>query len=255
MARSVEILITGDETRMGASLVHAASDAALSLGLKVLVTDKFKGGRDWLCVWGVGHEQRNAARNQQIKDGGHVACWDLGYLRQLAHVRVSVDHNHPWRLFDKTPSDGPRLDALSVTLRNDYDPKGPILVIGMGPKSKAHLGLFDWEENALSAARIRFPNNRVVFRPKLRAKEQAQPIVEALKGASLVICRHSNVAVDACIAGVPVECEDGAARWLYRDGPNPSIDRRLDFMRRLAWWQWTVNEQREAWTFLQMVCA
>ena len=35
-------------------------------------------------------------------------------------------------------------------------------------------------------------------------------IADVLNGCSVVVCRHSNVAVDACIAGVPVECEGGA---------------------------------------------
>ena len=78
----------------------------------------------------------------------------------------------------------------------------------------------------------------------------ATPIQELLRGASLVICRHSNVAVDACIAGIPVECEDGAARWLYAAGPVQPIERRASFLRRLAWWQWQCDEMEDAWKFL-----
>jgi hypothetical protein len=76
-------------------------------------------------------------------------------------------------------------------------------------------------------------------------------VVDALRGASLVICRHSNVAIDACIAGVPVECEDGAAYWLYRRGSVPTVAQRLDFLHRLCWWQWRFSEMDKAWLFLQ----
>ena len=70
-----------------------------------------------------------------------------------------------------------------------------------------------------------------------------------MRGARLVVCRHSNVAVDAVIAGVPVECEDGAAYWL-RDKPyTPEV--RRDFLDRLAWWQWKPEECMKAWEFIR----
>jgi hypothetical protein len=59
-----------------------------------------------------------------------------------------------------------------------------------------------------------------------------------MRGCSLVVCRHSNVAIDACIAGVPVECDDGAAFALYRNGPQPDENARREFLGRLAWWNW-----------------
>lgn len=256
MARSVEILVSGDEVKVGSDLLRAAESAAGSMGLAVTKTASYIGKSDWLCVWGVGHAVRNLARHAHIKRGGHVACWDLGYIRPQGHVRVSIDHNHPWRDFDKTPNDPSRWKQFGIPLRNDYDPDGHVLVIGLGAKSKVHLGLAhtEWEDRAMAQAQARFPKRKIVLRPKVRAKEEKMTIVQALKGASLVICRHSNVAVDACIAGVPVECEDGAAFWLYQNGPNPSEAARADFLHRLAWWQWKTNEQREAWTFLQMVC-
>lgn len=269
MAKSIEVLITGDESRIGTALLKAATGAAYALGLRVEVTQRFAGRSEWLCLWGVGDVTRDAARRKQIQQQGEVACWDLGYIGQgkepgVSYVRVSVDHNHPWRDLDRTPSDGSRMAVHDVTLRDDFDSDGPVIVIGMGPKSREHLGLHQWEIDSLNHAKARFPERKVLYRPKPRRVMDTHinwplsdggDIAEALRGASLVICRHSNVAVDACVAGVPVECEDGAAFWLYRQGSNPLPEARQDFLNRLAWWQWRTDEQREAWTFLQMVCA
>ena len=89
-----------------------------------------------------------------------------------------------------------------------------------------------------------------VLRPKKVRHATLPPIEEALKGKSLVVCRHSNVAIDACIAGVPVRCEDGAAFALYRDFERPTRDERLGFLRSLAWWNWKPSEAGEAWKYL-----
>ena len=80
-------------------------------------------------------------------------------------------------------------------------------------------------------------------------------IADLLKGASLVVCRHSNVAVDACIAGVPVICDDGAAFSLYRSNTSPTPEQRMDFLQRLSWWEWDRTEAGAAWEFIQEMCS
>jgi len=272
MARSVEILITGQEAKIGEAVLRESAAAATELGLIVTVSQRYQGGSDWLALWGVGEASRDAARWAQIKAGGYAALWDIGYTNEpgrgkepgVSYIRVSVNQNHPWRFLDRTPNDVSRFNQLGIALREDARANGPVIVIGMGPKSRTHLGLDDWEITTLSKAKVRFPERRVLYRPKPRRVmdthinwplSEGGEIADALRGASLVICRHSNVAVDACIAGVPVECEDGAAFWMYRHGADPGEATRLDFLRRLAYWQWRTDEQKEAWTFLQMICA
>jgi hypothetical protein len=276
MARSVEILRTGEESVIGTALLDQIAAAAQSLDMATTISQTFRGGSDWLALFGPGAVVRDAARHRQIANGGKAACWDLGYLGAgklpgVSYLRVSVDHNHPWRDFDATPSDGSRLDAFGPPhLRTDAAPGGPVIVIGMGPKSRTHLGLTDWEMTKLRELKQRFPKHSVLYRPKPvsyggkvinRDKHidwplsELGPIADTLRGASLVVCRHSNVAVDACIAGIPVECEDGAAYWLYRNRCDPSLEERIDFLRRLTWWQWRTDEQKEAWQFLNTICA
>jgi len=262
MAASVEVLISGDESLQGKAAMECAAVGADLAGLEVVVTKQYRGKSDWLCLYGPGHAHRNLSRMAHVASGRQVACWDIGYISRKVYARVAVDHNHPQRLFNETPNDGSRWDVHGITLRDDYDPNGHIVVAGMGPKSRAHLGLYDWELKTLFEVQARFPKKRVLYRPKPQGSRDPQiawtsdgtsSIEDVLRGASLAVCRHSNVAVDACIAGIPVECEDGAARWLYAKGSNPDAESRLDFLHRLAYWQWKNNEMREAWTFLQAV--
>lgn len=272
MADSVEILIKGDEQKVGAAALRALVVGAKRAGLRVFVSTAYVGNADWLCIWGVGDAICNKARYRHIDSGRPVVCWDLGYLGikegvDHRYVRMSINHDHPWRLFDATPPDPQRWKIHRIAIRDDYEASGKVLVIGMGRKSRGYLGMFDWEKDKLVSARQRFPDRVVMYRPKLSRRKRISkdglvywtptdgttPIEALLHNTSLVICRHSNVAVDACIANVPVECEDGAAYWLYRNGPSPTEEQRLDFLYRLAWWQWRLSEMGEAWKFLRTV--
>ena len=143
-----------------------------------------------------------------------------------------------------------------MPLREHADPAGPIILVGLGTKSRTYLNDEDWESRTLARLEQRFPNRRILHRPKPGhgytklhcERDTTTPIAELLRGASLVVCRHSNVAVDAAIDGVPFECEDGAAAWLTGKPFTP--EQRLDFLRRLAWWQWRVTEAPLAWAFI-----
>lgn len=224
-----------------------------------------------LVLYGAGSLERTAIMREHRRSGGRVVCLDGGYFgRRLPangnYFRVAIDelHARPEHI-EVTPDEGSRLARFGIELRDDYNESGPVIVVGMGPKSRAGLGLRDWEQRTLASAAARFPKHRIIYRRKDGRRlvkpdgvtwphiDGATPIHDLLRGASLVIARHSNVSVDACIAGVPVECEDGAARWLYRDGSIQSVERRASFLRRLAWWNWQPREMCEAWKFLMRV--
>jgi len=170
---------------------------------------------------------------------------------------------------ERTEPDPSRWLKLNLSLSENYDPDGHVIVVGMGRKSRAYLHLLDWERSKLQEASERFPGRRIIYRPKLNKRQVEDALVpwpdssvggsiqDLLKGASLVICRHSNVAVDACIAGVPVECEAGAAHWLYSRGTTPTVKERLDFLYRLCHWQYQRNNEdmKRGWEFLIKVSA
>lgn len=228
----VQIIRASNESRRGLEILGAMEACAPAM--------------DLLMLWGIGRPGHSAHRDRALHQGRHVALWDIGYTRGL--YRLSVDQDHPWRLLDATPNTGRTFPA---TLREDAG-DGPILIVGMGRKSQRYLGTFQWEQRKAAELKRRFPGVPIVIRQKPRAGDGSTSIEQALKGCRLVVCRHSNVAVDAVIAGVPFECEDGAAYWL-RDKPF-TREVRQDFLNRLAWWQWRVDEAPKAWRFLEAVC-
>lgn len=200
-----------------------------------------------LMLWGVGRPGHSAHRDRAIHQGRRVVMWDLGYRK--GYYRLSIDHDHPWRLMDQTPETGRESPA---TLREDAG-NGPILLIGMGRKSKSYLNSWNWESRKIAELKRRFPGVPIVVRPKPRAGDGATRIEDAMKGCRLVVCRHSNVSVDACIAGVPFECEDGAAFWL-RDKPY-TTENRQRFLNKLSHWQYAPSESKQAWDFIRsMAC-
>lgn len=224
--------------------------------IKVKVSERYTGSCELLVTYGTGHPVRRPWWIQHRASGRHCIGWDLGYWHQdRGTMRATIDQDHPQAWIRPEPAT--RWDSQGIRLRDDFDASGHALIVGMGPKSLPvhRLRALEWEARA--ADRARSMGLLPVFKPK-REKFPVLPgmpvargtIEEALQGAALVLCRHSNVAVDACIAGVPVICEDGAAMALYRHGPAPTPAQRLEFLRSLAHWQYTPEEAKEAWTYL-----
>jgi hypothetical protein len=242
-------------------MLRALAAAIRAEGHPVIETRVYRGQSDWLILFGIGADPHNRARKAHIARGGRVLIWDLGYIdreKLVGHLRMSIDTDHPQQYFDRTSGEPDRLAALGVRLREHHDPDGPILLIGLGRKSRAYLGQPNWEQRTYAALHERFPGRRIVYRPKGQddltlpcEKDGETPIAQLLTGAALVVCRHSNVAVDAAIAGVPFEAEDGAAMWLQHRPFTP--ENRLDFLRRLAHWQWKPSEAAQAWAFAKEI--
>lgn len=233
--------------------------------IEVRVREHYVGDCDLLMVYGSGHPGRRPWIEQHARSGRHWIAWDLGYWKHredgTCRMRVTIDADHPQAWLRPEPPE--RWDAEGIALREDANPGGPIVIVGQGKKSARAQGavpLF-WERAVLRDVRAAHPGRPIAFRPKRLTDPRLQvrpllqdDIADALRGASLVVCRHSNVAIDACIAGVPVVCFDGAAAALYgADIANPrhvTPEQRLAFLRSVAWWQWKPEEAAEAWTYL-----
>lgn len=227
------------------------------------VTKSYAGTRKLLVLYGAGAPNKLAIVAQHHQAGGRVAMWDLGYWERKEAMRLSIDSMHPTaELLAKAPAGGRR---RKFVLREDADPNGPILLVGLGRKSCVAWGLQpqEWEERKAAELLERFPGHKVLWRPKGKHPtplgdlevSHGNPIDEALRGCSLVVSRHSNVSVDACVAGIPVECEDGAARTLYGKSPYATRDERAEFLRRLAWFEWSITESAQAWDWINEVVA
>lgn len=245
-------------------MLWAMAHAARAAGDRVIETKELQGKSEWLVLFGVGAAVNDQARRAQLERGGRVLLWDLGYIdrkKVVGHLRMSIDTDHPQQWLDRTPADGSRWRRLGVALREDANEAGPILLAGLGRKSRIYLKEAAWERTAFERLRKRFPDRPIIFRPKGAADTTRLPcktdatsrIEDLLRGASLVVCRHSNVAVDAAIAGVPFDAENGAAMWLQaREFTRAN---RLEFLERLAWWQWRCNEAANAWAFAKKVAS
>lgn len=223
----------------------------------------YRGDRRLLMMYGPGAPRRMPIIKAHLAAGGRVAMWDLGYWNRETAMRLSIDALHP------KPEHLAMAPAArrAFVLREDSKPDGPVLLIGLGAKSVFAYGIkapMVWERARLKELRRRVPERQIHWRPKGDKPTPPLPgtvmahsmtIEKALRGCSLVVCRHSNVAVDACVAGIPVECEDGAALALYRDNPAPTAEQRMEFLGRLSWFEWDRSEAPAAWAWVQNVCA
>ena len=229
---------------------------------QTVASDSYKCSRRGLMLYGPGAPYRLPIIKAHIARGGRVAMWDLGYWQRHDAMRLSIDALHPSAKHLAMAPPGP--GRREFALRDDADANGPILLIGLGPKSVSAYGLKyaqAWEIAQVKSLRARYPNRQILWRPKGAAPVplmgltivHGMPIEGAMRGCSLVVCRHSNVAVDAAVAGIPVECEDGAAFALYRDNPAPTREQRAEFLRQLSFWEWSGHEAAAAWQWIKSV--
>jgi hypothetical protein len=105
------------------------------------VTRGYRGRHRLLVLYGVGHPVRARTAKIHLRAGGRVAMWDLGYWNRNESMRLSIDRNHPTAEQlaandHRTPRHRPKLAG-----EKSFDPDGPILLCGLGPKSCKHLGL------------------------------------------------------------------------------------------------------------------
>lgn len=247
----VEILTDPNMMSRGARMIEALIQTC---PLPITPSVRYTGTADLLVTYGTGHPLRRQWWNRHRASGRHCIGLDLGYWGADT-MRVTIDADHPQAWI--RPEHPGRWDTEGIELRNDFNPKGPAIIVGMGRKSLAvhHLRLLEWENRAVCQAKALglvpvLKPKRLKYATIPGVSVETRSIEEALKGASLVICRHSNVAIDACIAGIPVKCEDGAAFALYGKIQNPDYDQRLEFLRSLAWWNYRIDEAALAWKYL-----
>lgn len=225
------------------------------------VSSIYNGNHKHLMMYGVGDPVRHGIRQHHIHKGGRVLLWDMGYFkRSTGTLRLTLDTDHPTE--PQIYSAPPHGRDNGIELREDADPQGPVLLVGLGKKSLPHLGLrhLEWEQSAIRQLRIEHPGAKIRWRPKglpyplFDLPMWAECEIEtAMKGCSLVWCRHSNVGIDAIIAGIPLHCEDGAAMALMRRHPDPTPAERWDFIQRLGWFNWSPDEARGAWLWIHQL--
>lgn len=228
-------------------------------------TAKFRGDVAILYGWG-GSKQQNFLKRINC----NYIAFDLGYWNrngfEKRNWRISINNWHCPDLIINGPYFGSNRVGPAVQ-KDSVNPDGHILLVGSSTKS-ARVGARGWSRKMSKQIRKYFPDSKIVYRPKPGRHVESVDcdeistgcdIKDAMNGARLVVCRHSNVSVDAAIAGVPCVAQDGAGAAIY---PNtiaefenqPDIKLRRSLINRLAWWQWSIFEIRhDPVTFTQWV--
>lgn len=260
---SVELLTFCPQNPKGLQMFDALQQA-LRGSVKVTRTDKYQGQSDLLCCWGPGAPNRWPAMSYQAARHRPSLLLDLAYWQRDTKIRVSINDPHPQKWVMKKDWPASRLHADGIRWVDQWDPNGPVIVAGIGAKAKVQYGAATveaWEGDMIAACRAR---GRQVWYRRKNAKGDAPDGVAAadggtiesrLAGASLLVTWHSNTAVDAIRMGIPVVCRDGAAAAVcpsvLSDQPKPlASDVRTQFLSNLAWFQWSPDEARSMWTWL-----
>jgi hypothetical protein len=197
-----------------------------------------------------------------------TVIFDLGYFlrekknRGRMHYRVSINELHPTRLPEASPE---RWDSLRIKLENLHDPDGHILLVGRGRKTRRKDGSYSplWESEQIDKIKLRFPDRKIIYRPKKMPDEKLRGAVtdgtssirDLCRGCAVVVSHSSNVANEAILYGIPAVAVGGPASDVCSaELPAKHLGEaiRLDYLRRLAWWQWSVDEIRSGaiWPWL-----
>jgi len=237
-----------------------------------IVTNSYQGKCKNLVLWGFGGKVQQQAIKEHRAKGRSVIILDIGYFGRdygyrRSHARMSINEWHPQNLLQYAPNDPYRFNQNNIKLVDTYKPNGHILLCGLGRKSKAFLGHNDmnWEKGMVARLNKFYPHVPIAFRPKPRGTETITGCIVAydgdikqwLKNCRLVVSNHSNVSVDACIHGVPAICTDGIGAAIYPSEISKELiltrEERIDFLARVAYFNWGPHESRDMMKFANSV--
>lgn len=193
---------------------------------------------------------------------------DLGYWRRKTAYRVAAND---WSAHHKMGRGMPvdRLQALGLDIKPWRQDGREIVIAGSTRKASVDhgLGYMEWETR--TARLLTGCGRPVMYRPKPTDPEKRpipgigydeRSMKEAMVSAYAVVTHHSNVAIDALVAGVPVHCETGAAAAfsvpIEQIANAPLMSGREQFLADVAWLEWTPDEMRSGacWSYLREHC-
>lgn len=233
---------------------------------KMISTARYAGvDADVAVFYGYDRTMRGIFRDYR-EAGLPVVYIDLGYWGRreggqvIGFHKVSVNDRHPTAYFRNRRHDGSRARRFGIEIRPWRQGRN-ILLAGMSAKSAESYGMTpaEWERKAIAALR-KATDRPILYRPKPSWKEarplagslfapRRGPIDDQIENCHAVVTHHSNVGVDALIAGVPVFTIDGVASVMgigdigkiespiYPEGRDQWVD-------DIAWCQWHNDEMR-----------
>lgn len=221
--------------------------------------------------------------NRAILDGykaaGKKAIYvDLGYWQregQTGHHKLGINSRHPTAYFQKRKHPDDRWRRLNVGIQ-PWKPegRGAVIVAGMSGKGANAEGFApeQWERETVQLLK-RHTSRPIIYRPKpnwvgarpiegaefQRGDSQGRDVPTILRhGVHAVVTHHSNVAVEALLAGVPIFCVEGimtplALTNFARIENTIHPEGREQWAYDAAYTQWTIAEMTAgtAWRHLK----
>lgn len=211
--------------------------------------------------------------NDYRRTGRTVVFADLGYWgrrmggRYTGYHKVTVNDRHPTAYFQRVKHDRARR-VFGVSPQPWQSGGEAVLLAGMGDKAAQAVGLepAHWEQNMIRQIQA-VTKRPIIYRPKpswdgaepLNGAEfshKSEDIGQVLKRAHCVVTHHSNVGIDALIAGVPVFTWEGAAMPLslqdiakIETPLRPDDHAREQWLNDLHYCQWNVDEIAQGLTW------
>lgn len=225
--------------------------------------DQFRSaGDEWAVFYGLDGKLKEIF--DTYSKLGRAVYVDLGYWGRTQGGKLAGFHKivlngrHPEGYHRRGyPSD--RFAAHNVAIQPWRSGGTHILIAGMSDKAAFYAGfkVEEWERETI--AKLQAVTTRpIVYRPKpswkaarpidgVQYSEPAVPLELAMKHAWAVVTHHSNVAVDAILAGVPAFCWHGVAREMSSQDigqiEHPfRPEGRLEWASDIAYTQWSVVE-------------
>ena len=211
-----------------------------------------------------------------IAAGKKVVFVDLGYWgrreggRYRGYHKVAINARHPTEYIQRLYGfDVPRERRIVPLIHPWKQPGKNILLAGMSERAANSIGFQanEWELKTIERIR-KYTDRPIIYRAKPSwrgatplpgTRFDGTPTIKAsLESCHIVVSHHSNVCCDALFLGVPVYCEDSAAKPMGIDDiakiETPvRPENRDEWMRALSWCQFSVAEIRSGfmWSTLK----
>jgi hypothetical protein len=189
---------------------------------------------------------------------------DLGYWGRRKKTRwdgfhkIALNDRHPTAYFQRKPHSLDRFAQFGIPIAPWRKQGAHILLAGMSDKAASQEGFRPnvWEVRMVQDLR-KITDRPIIYRPK-PSWAGAKPITGTIWGGEMsleqslvdchaVVTHHSNVAIDAILAGVPAICSEGVAAAISAHDiaqieDLPLSDAREQWAADIAWTQWGVAE-------------
>ncbi len=276
MAASVAIYhIPGHKRSTIIANAMAAGIRRVGDPFRIIESSRFREPEARVAVFYGFDQQMRVIFEKYRKHNLPVVYVDLGYFGRLeggkwsGYHKVSVNDRHPTKYFQARPHDSSRVSRFRLTF-NPWKDGRHILICGTSDKGALVDGFRpqQWETETINLLR-KVTQRPLIYRPK-PSWNGASPIPGSVFAQSkedvsrwlhdchAVVSHHSNVCVDAFLAGVPNFCVEGVGAPLSEtdfskiDTPRKPDGREL-WAQDLAFTQYRIGEMEDgiAWRHLK----